>query len=103
MKWGFSDRHLQDVYEKGRSGKYKFIDKALAVKIVERVGRIDAAVTIYDLRVPPSMQFEALEGYANRFSIRLDGKHRLEFEIDFENAEKTVGFVRIVTVSKHYA
>ena len=49
------------------------------------------------------MKFEALAGYANRFSIRLDIKYRLEFEIDFENAEKTVGFVRIVTVSKHYA
>jgi plasmid maintenance system killer protein len=90
------------VYEKGRSGKYKFIDKAMAAKFVERVGRIEAAVTIYDLRVPPSMKFEALEGYVNRFSIRLDGKHRLEFEIDFENEEKTVGFVRIVAVSKHY-
>jgi len=103
MKRGFSDRHLQEVYEKGRSGKYKFIDKALAVKFVERVGRIEAAVTIYDLREPPSMRFEALEGYANRFSIRLDGKHRLEFEIDFANEEKTVGFVQIVKVSKHYA
>ena len=103
MKWGFSDRHLQDVYEKGRSGKYKFIDKALAVKFVERVGRIEAAVTIFDLREPPSMRFEALEGYANRFSIRLDGKHRLECEIDFANEEKTVGFVQIVKVSKHYA
>jgi hypothetical protein len=49
------------------------------------------------------MNFEALKGYESRFSIRLDAKHRLEFEIDFENEEKTVGFVRIVTVSKHYA
>lgn len=103
MKWDFSDRHLQELYEEGRSKKFEFIDKVLAKKFVERVGRIEAAVSIYDLREPPSMNFEALKGYQNRFSIRLDGKHRLEFEIDFENEEKTVGFVRIVTVSKHYA
>lgn len=49
------------------------------------------------------MNFEALEGVANRFSIRLDRQYRLEFEIDFENDEKTVGCVHILTVSKHYA
>ena len=103
MDWDFVDRHLQEIYEKGRCKKFKFIDKVLAKKFVERVGRIDAAINIYDLREPPSMHFEKLEGYENRFSIRLDVKYRLEFEIDFENEEKTVGFVRIVTVSKHYA
>ena len=103
MKWDFADRHLQELYEKGRSKKFGFVDKVLAKKFVERIGRIEAAVTIYDLREPPSMNFETMEGYENRFSIRLDLKHRLEFEIDFEDAKKTVGFVRIVTVSKHYA
>lgn len=102
MKWDFADRHLQELYEKGRCKKFKFIDKALAKKFVERVGRIEAAVTIYDLREPPSMHFKTLEGFDNRFSIRLDVKHRLEFEIDFENKEKTIGLVRILTVSKHY-
>ena len=102
MKWDFIDRHLQELYKKGWSKKFKFVDKPLAKKFVERVGRIEAAVSIYDLRDPPSMNFEVMEGFENRFSIRLDVKHRLEFEIDFENEEKTVGFVRIVTVSKHY-
>lgn len=102
MEWDFADRHLIDLYEKGRSKKYKFVDKAMAKKFVDRVGRIEAAETIYDLREPPSMKFEALEGYENRFSIRVDGKHRLEFEIDFEDDEKTVGVVSILTISKHY-
>ena len=102
MRWDFADRHLQELYEQGRSKKFKFIDKVLAKKFVERIGRIEAAVNIYDLMEPPSMRFEALKGYANRFSIRLDGKYRLEFEIDFANEEKTGGFVRIVKVSKHY-
>ena len=102
MEWDFADKHLLELYEKGRSKKYKFIDKPLAKKFVERVGRIEAAATIYDLREPPSMEFEALEGHSNRFSIRINRQYRLEFEIDFENEEKTVGFVRILTVSKHY-
>lgn len=102
MDWEFADKHLIDLYEKGHSRKYKFVDTALAKKFVERVGRIDAAGTIYDLWEPRSMEFEALEGYDNRFSIRVDGKHRLEFEIDFEDEEKTVGTVSILTISKHY-
>jgi toxin HigB-1 len=102
MEWDFADKHLIELYEKGRSKKYKFIDKALAKKFVERVGRIEAAATIYDLREPPSMEFEALAGYSNRFSIRINRQYRLEFEIEFENEEKMVGFVRILTVSKHY-
>jgi plasmid maintenance system killer protein len=102
MEWDFADKHLLELYEKGRSKKYKFIDRSLAKKFVERVGRIEASVNIYDLREPPSMKFESLEGYSNRFSIRLDRQCRLEFEIDFNNEEKTAGVVRILTVSKHY-
>lgn len=102
MKWDFADRHLQDVYEKGKSRKYPFIDKLLARKFVERIGRIESAEDINDLRTPPSMHFEALNGFENRFSIRIDLKHRLEFEIDFEDEKRTVGSVRVITVSKHY-
>ncbi len=102
MEWKFANKHLEEIYTKGGSKKLKFMDKKLCVKFVERVGRIEAAETIFDLREPPSMKFEALRGHENRFSIRLDGKHRLEFEIEFEDEEKTFGFVTIVTVSKHY-
>lgn len=102
MDWEFADKHLTDLYEKGHSKKYKFVDKALAKKFVARVDRIEAAVSIYDLWEPRSMEFEAMEGYENRFSIRVDGKHRLEFEIDFEDEEKTIGVVSILTISKHY-
>lgn len=102
MEWDFADRHLKSVYEKGRSKKYPFINQTLAKKFVERIGRIESAKDINDLRNPPSMNFKALEGFENRFSIRLDLKHRLEFEIDFEDTERTVGSVNVITVSKHY-
>lgn len=102
MNWECANKHLEDLYTKGFSKKFKFMDKKLCEKFVLRVGVIAAAETIFDLRVPPSMEFEALEGYENRFSIRLDKKHRLEFEIDFEDEDKTFGSVRIMNVSKHY-
>ena len=102
MEWKFANKHLEELYTKGRSKKFKYINKRLCEKFIERIGRIAAAETIFDLREPPSMRFEALEGFENRFSIRMDGKHRLEFEIDFEDDNKTFGFVTIVAVSKHY-
>ncbi|MEA3347589.1 MAG: type II toxin-antitoxin system RelE/ParE family toxin [Pseudomonadota bacterium] len=102
MEFGFANKHLEDLYTKGSSKKFKFMDKKLCEKFVERIGRIESAETIYDLREPPSMEFEALQGYENRFSIRMNIKHRLEFEIDFEDEDKTFGFVTVVTVSKHY-
>ena len=78
------------------------MDRKLCAKFVERIGRIESAETILDLREPPSMEFESLEGYANRFSIRLDRKHRIEFEIEFEDENRTFGSVTVITVSKHY-
>ena len=102
MNYGFKNKHLVDLYTKGSSKKFKFINKALAKKFVERITRIYAANTIYDLYEPPSMEFEGLEGYDNRFSIRIDQKHRLEFEIEFTDEEKTTGEVLIVDVTKHY-
>ena len=69
---------------------------------MKRITSIENADTIYDLRIPPSMSFESLDGYENRFSIRIDRKYRLEFEIDFEDAEKTKGKVSILEISKHY-
>ncbi len=102
MEWEFANKHLKDLYTKGTSKKFKFMDRKLCVKYVERIEQLEAAETIYDLREPASMEFEKLEGDANRFSIRIDRKHRLEFEIEFEDEEKTFGTVMIVTVSKHY-
>jgi plasmid maintenance system killer protein len=101
MEFEFSSRHLADLYQKGHSRKYS-LPKGLARIFVGRVNRIEAAITINDLRIPPSMRFEKLAGAENRFSIRLNKQNRLEFEIDFEDAERTQGFVTILDVSKHY-
>ena len=102
MDWVFANKHLTELYTRGASKKFRFMDRKLCAKFVERVGRIESAETIFDLRDPPSMEFEGLEGYTNRFSVRLDRKHRLEFEIEFEDENRTFGSVTVITVSKHY-
>lgn len=102
MEFGFSNKYLVELYTKGRSRKYSFMDKVLCNKLVERINRIEAAKDIFDLRNPSSMEFEKLAGYPNRFSIRITRKYRLEFEIEFEDKKRTFGHVLIVNVSKHY-
>jgi proteic killer suppression protein len=102
MLFDFSNKHLLKLYTGGRSKKYPFMDKALCEKLVERINRIEAAKDIFDLRNPPSMEFERLAGYPSRFSIRITRKYRLEFEIEFEDKKRTLGRVLIVDVSKHY-
>lgn len=102
MEIDFRNKNLIELYEKGRNRKYKFVDERLYTKFVEKINRIVAANDINDLRFPPSNHFEKLEGYKNRFSIRLDLKNRLEFEIDFDDDEKTRGKVWIIDISKHY-
>ena len=102
MDWVFANKHLEDLYTNGSSKKFRFMDRKLCAKFVERIGRIESSDTILDLREPPSMEFERLEGLADRFSIRLDKKHRIEFEIEFEDENRTFGSVTVITVSKHY-
>ena len=102
MEFGFSNKYLVELYTKGRSRKYSFMDKVLCNKLVERINRIEAAKDIFDLRNPSSMEFGKLAGYPNRFSIRITRKYRLEFEIEFEDKKRTFGRVLIVNVSKHY-
>jgi len=101
MDFEFADRQLELLYTTGRSKKHR-VQAQVARKFVERVNRIQDAVDINDLRVPPSMHFEKLQGFSGRYSIRVDLTWRLEFEIDFDNEQKTAGSVRIVALSRHY-
>ncbi len=102
MELDFRNESLLELYEKGKSRKYRFVDIKLCKKFTERINRILASKNIYDLRNPPSNHFEKLKGYEKRFSLRLDDKHRLEFDIDFDDEERTIGKVWITELSKHY-
>jgi len=67
-----------------------------------RLQQLEAAINIYDLWKTPSLNFEKLEGFENRYSVRLSKRWRLEVEIDWEDKEKTKGIIYIVDISKHY-
>lgn len=102
MEVDIGNKNLINLYEKGSNSKYRFVDKNLYRKFLERINRLVAANDINDLRNPPSNRFEKLVGYDNKFSIRLDKKHRLEFIINFIDDSKTKGNVLIIDITKHY-
>ncbi len=67
-----------------------------------RVRSLEAAVTIHDLWKTASLHFEKLEGFENRYSVRLNLQWRLEFEIEWEDETKLTGKITLLEISKHY-
>lgn len=67
-----------------------------------RIQQLEAAINIYDLWKTPSLNFEKLEGFENRYSVRIDNKWRLEMEIRWMDEKKTKGTIYIAEISKHY-
>ena len=102
METDFKNKKLIILYENGKHRKYKFVDERIYRKFLEKVNRILAADNINDLRFPQSNHFEKLTGHESRFSLRVDRKIRLEFEIDFEDEAKTKGKCWIIELSQHY-
>lgn len=101
MEYKFSNRHLNDLYHSGKSRKYKPPPGAIK-KFFMRIQQFEAANDIYDLWKTPSLKFEKLEGYENKYSVRVDDQWRLEFYIKWQNTEKTKGIINIAELSKHY-
>ena len=101
MQIDFKNKHLIQLYQDGKSRKYPLPEEVLS-KFFMRIQQLEAAATIHDLWKTPSLNFEKLQGYENKYSIRLDRKWRLEVEIIWEDREKTKGTVYIVEISKHY-
>lgn len=64
--------------------------------------KIEAAIDIHDIQTPAN-KFEKLTGRDNGYSIRITGKYRLEFEIEWNDKEKgIVEIIGIEELSKHY-
>ncbi|VAX34647.1 hypothetical protein MNBD_NITROSPIRAE03-257 [hydrothermal vent metagenome] len=101
MQIEFRNRHLVHLYQKGKAGKYP-LPPGVINKFFMRMQQIEAAVNIYDLWKTSSLNFERLQGFENRFSLRLDNKYRLEIEIEWEDEKRTKGIVYILEISKHY-
>ncbi|MBU2446830.1 MAG: type II toxin-antitoxin system RelE/ParE family toxin [Bacteroidetes bacterium] len=100
MEFEIENKELLKLYKTGKSRKYR-LQPAVLEKFFMRIQQIEAALTIYDIWNNPSLNFESLKG-TNRYSIRVDRKYRLEFEIDWHNEESTIGKFIIKELSKHY-
>lgn len=100
MKIEFLNRHLKDLYEKGKSRKYK-LDIQVVRKFVQRVGELEAAVSISDLMQTRSMKFEKLKG-SEIYSVRLNIQYRLEMKIYWEDDKRVVRIVGLTDISNHY-
>lgn len=102
MEFWFKNKELEKLYTVGKSRKYK-LPGDITDRFFARIQQIEAAAEIHDLWNDKGLNFEKLQGYDNRFSMRLNNKYRLEVTIDWQNAEKTIGEFAIVELSNHYA
>lgn len=101
MQIEFKNRHIAQLYQEGKCKKYPLPPEVIT-KFFMRIQQLEAAIDIHDLWKTPSVNFERLRGFENRYSLRLDRKWRLELEINWEDKEKTKGIVYIIELSKHY-
>ncbi|MBK8945402.1 MAG: type II toxin-antitoxin system RelE/ParE family toxin [Ignavibacteriae bacterium] len=100
MDWEIKDKELIKLYETGKSKKFR-IQKYVLEKFFIRIQQIEAANTIHDLWQTSSLKFKYLES-EKIYSMRIDGKYRLEIEVEWENDEKTIGKFNIINLSNHY-
>ena len=98
MQVKFGNKHLKELYTKGRSRKYKF-QPYIAKKYALRIQQIEAADTIHDLWETASLNFEV---YDDHYSVRINQQYRIEIEIEWENEEATIGIFTIIDVTNHY-
>ncbi|HET9087673.1 MAG TPA: type II toxin-antitoxin system RelE/ParE family toxin [Acidobacteriaceae bacterium] len=76
MIQSFKDDEAQTVYNTGRSKKYG----SLARVIARRLGAIDFATSLEDLRDPPGNRLELLKGdRKGQYSIRVNDRYRACF------------------------
>lgn len=67
--------------------KSRRLPQNIQERAVIRLAQLDAAVTVDDLRLPPSNRLEALSGKrAGQWSIRINDQWRICFRFDIEGA-----------------
>ena len=101
MEVRFKSKRILQLYETGQHKKYP-LQHSVLKKFFMRIQQLEAAATIHDLWKTSSLNFEHLDGHKTPYSIRIDQKWRLEFDVDWTNKEKTVGIIHICEISKHY-
>lgn len=95
-----NDKELLKLYT-GEKSKLKLPDH-ITNKFFATIQKIEAAVNIQDLLADKGPNFEKLKGTANRYSMRLSGKYRLEIEVVWTDDKQASGQFFLKTISNHY-
>ena len=102
MDFRFDNKDLEKLYTEGKSRKYRLPEDIIDT-FFARIQQIEAANDIYDLWKDKGLNFEKLQGYESRYSIRLKLKYRLEMIVEWQNNENSVGEFIIIDISNHYS
>lgn len=98
MQIDFDNQALRELYEKGRHRKYR-LPTDIVDKFIHRISQLNDAESIHDLMSLKSLHFKK---YKEHYSIRVNDKYRIEFQIQFTDASKTIGRITILDVNNHY-
>ncbi len=102
MDFRFDNKDLEKLYTEGKSKKYR-LPEDITDKFFARIQQIEAARDIYDLWNDKGLNFEKLQGYESRFSMRLKLKYRMEMIVEWQNNEKSIGEFIIIDITNHYS
>ena len=97
----FKNKHLEELYTRGKSAKYKKVPNQVVRKLSLAVQILQQITIIQDIWRYPGYNFERLQG-VNQYSMRLDRTWRLIMEIDWTNDEKTIGIIGLEDLTHHY-
>ena len=99
----YEKEYLKEVCDNGKckSKKYRF-DEAIIKKYQKRIYTLIAATRIEDLFYFNSLNFAALQGRADYFSIRIDYHYRLEFKTRTEGTEIISTICIVTDITNHY-
>ena len=79
----FGDRITEDIYHGRDSTSSRRISRSLWQRIQSKLDLLNAAISLQDLRVPPSNHLEKLRGNLIGFhSVRVNSQYRLVFRFE---------------------
>ena len=102
MDFRFDNKDLEKLYIEGRSRKYR-LPEDIVDKFFARIRQLESANDIHDLWNDKGLNFEKLQGYESRYSMRLKLKYRLEMIVDWQNNKNEIGEFIIIDISNHYS
>lgn len=101
MEAFIGNKELEILYQTGKSKKLK-LPEIVIDKFFLTIQKFNAAASISDIWADKGLHFEKLKGTANKYSVRLSGKFRLEMSVEWSDEHKTVGKFTMLTISNHY-